>query len=314
MKLAILFLGLVTLSLFGFGQTAEEYFQKGLALAVQNKYKAAIKDYDKAIEINSGIERWFFERGNAKFDGLKDYKGAIADYSRAIELDHRYLFAYYNRASAKDELGDVEGTIKDCNKVIEIDPADVDAYTLRGVAKRKLKDYDGEVEDLYYPPIPKTDTVSADDIELSLGMKLQGGYVFYLDDTGKHGLIAAENDAPQRMSWGCNRFPIGANNLTDGMPNTKLILKSCQYPSAASVCAELHVQDYNDWYLPSIDELALLYDGRRYVPTIGGGDYMSSTEYFKNGNDCWAIHFAKGGERYRYNKRFKYSVRAIRKF
>ena len=41
-------------------------------------------------------------RGNAKAE-LKEYKGAIKDYDKAIELDPNFAGAYMNRGNVKNE-------------------------------------------------------------------------------------------------------------------------------------------------------------------------------------------------------------------
>jgi hypothetical protein len=164
----------------------------------------------------------------------------------------------------------------------------------------------------YYFANTRVDSIV--DQQLLLGQKFRGGYIFYLDESGQHGLIAASIDQGTQVAWGCEHKKIDASNLTFGLSNTKLIIEHCGFKTAALLCAEFDAEGYSDWYLPSIDELDLLYQGRKYVPEIGAGDYCSSSEYAKGNNDCWAIHFAKEGERFRYNKGFKYRVRAIRRF
>jgi hypothetical protein len=164
---------------------------------------------------------------------------------------------------------------------------------------------------LYYPISIEEPPVNQ---ELILGQKFRGGYVFYLDESKQHGLIAASADQASEATWGCSNEKIGASDLTYGLTNTKLIITNCGFNTAAILCAEFEEDGYTDWYLPAIDELQLLYEGRRFVPGIGAGDYCSSSEYAKGNNDCWAIHFAREGERFRYNKGFKYRVRAIRRF
>ena len=66
-------------------QTAEEYFIKGTSKALSEKYRRAIAEYTKAIEINPLFAEAFFGRGAAKHS-LGDYPGAIADFTNAIEI------------------------------------------------------------------------------------------------------------------------------------------------------------------------------------------------------------------------------------
>jgi len=55
-------------------------------------------------------------RGSAKIE-LKDYKSAIKDFNKAIELDPNNATAYCNRATLRRDLKDYKGAIEDINFV-----------------------------------------------------------------------------------------------------------------------------------------------------------------------------------------------------
>ena len=161
---------------------------------------------------------------------------------------------------------------------------------------------------------------SNNDSKFKLGQNYGGGIIFYVDDTGEHGLIAAEEDVPGLHQWGRAQKRIGASSYSEGQQNTKTISKVLGSEYAGGRCSSLNTGGVDDWYLPAIDELERLYRNRSHIPTldfIGQSrnrfDYVSSTEY-KNRNDCWAIHFSRGGKHFYYNKRNEYSVRCVRKF
>jgi tetratricopeptide (TPR) repeat protein len=46
--------------------------------------------------------------------------------------------AYYNRATARFDLGDVLGEIEDYNRALRLDPDFADAYLNRGLARLRL--------------------------------------------------------------------------------------------------------------------------------------------------------------------------------
>ena len=80
------------------------------------------------------------ERGRSKYE-QKDYTGAIKDFDKAIELNPNYALAYKNRGDAKYSQEDYEDAIKDYDRAIELDPAYVKAYNNRGNSKRGLKEH-----------------------------------------------------------------------------------------------------------------------------------------------------------------------------
>jgi hypothetical protein len=100
-----------------------------------------------------------------------------------------------------------------------------------------------------------------------------------------------------------------------GATNTAYIMAGCaQRPIAASVCADLVLNGYPDWYLPSLGELQLMYS-RLHLQGLGGfggGLYWSSSQV--DLNEAWQMNFT-GGIVYNYvNKNGSNQVRAVRSF
>jgi hypothetical protein len=156
---------------------------------------------------------------------------------------------------------------------------------------------------------------------LSIGMSYAGGIIFYLDSTGCHGLVCAPSDQGL-FQWGCRGTNIIGTLYGNGtgQANTNLILSGCSVrPIAASVCDNLILNGYSDWYLPSGSDLDLMYSNLRLNNlgnfqslngTIPG--YWSSTqqlgpEYAKS------LFFWNGGGSTEGKENFLY-VRAVRPF
>ena len=144
MKKLILFL--VVLNLISFGQTAEDYFNKGISKFSLEDYNGAVEDFNKAIQLKPDYANAYYNRGRAK-GNLKDYTGAIADFNKAIQLKPDYADAYNKRGRAKGNLKDYTGAIADYSKAIQLNPDYADAYNNRGVAKDDLQDYTGAIAD-----------------------------------------------------------------------------------------------------------------------------------------------------------------------
>jgi hypothetical protein len=72
---------------------------------------------------------------------------------------------------------------------------------------------------------------------------------------------------------------IGANDTATGEFNSQLISTSQGASGSANDVCQTHVSGgYNDWYLPSNDELVLCYE----AGILSATDYWSSTEYDVN--------------------------------
>jgi hypothetical protein len=111
-------------------------------------------------------------------------------------------------------------------------------------------------------------------------------------------------------SVGDTGFSIGS-----GKENTQIIVAYLnsrgQTGMAAQLCANMNVNGFNDWFLPSVDELNEMYK-RKTILGMSGDYYWSSTEYDYE----WAYSqdFYDGELFYDDEKYWVQSVRAIRAF
>jgi hypothetical protein len=157
-----------------------------------------------------------------------------------------------------------------------------------------------------------------------------GGLVFYVDSTGEHGLIIAKNDIGRFMWLNCgNRTAIigTSGSIGTGQSNTNLILghvftnPPCPFndPIAAKVCDDYSFAGYNDWYLPSLQELYAFQDfcfqNGQAAPYWLGMDLYWSSSGSSNGNYAYAVPGTNAGASTgSWSKDEYFSVRAIRSF
>lgn len=77
-----------------------KFFSNGIKMYKEQNYNAAIKSYDKAIQINPNYSDVYFHRGTAYLYDFK-FDEAIKDYDKAIELEPLYMESLSNRAFAR---------------------------------------------------------------------------------------------------------------------------------------------------------------------------------------------------------------------
>jgi len=126
--------------------TATGYFFRGYALAGLRKYKDAISDYNRSIDLDPSVALVFYSRGYAKSE-VGDLAGAIEDYTKSLNLDQNNDWAYTNRGQAKFEIGDYMAAISDYNRALLLDPLSPNVLTLRGLARFQLNDAKGAIAD-----------------------------------------------------------------------------------------------------------------------------------------------------------------------
>jgi hypothetical protein len=183
--------------------------------------------------------------------------------------------------------------------------------------------------------VANTHQVFAQGTDCTVGnQRPDGGYIFYCDpvrytkdvkDTpkklpdGKIGLEAAPYDQSTWYAWSVLRDPIKLTNaaIGTGQQNTIDINKLLKYtPSAALLCAQQTIGGYNDWFLPSIEELTLMYTNLYLQHNKGHFTdyyYWSSSER-ENGVSVWTKDFWRGGVPCDFNKYVPNYVRCARAF
>ena len=125
--------------------SASEYNFRGLKKAKTGDFKAAIKDFDKAIGLKP-TGQIHYNRAYSK-SMIKDFIGAVQDYDKTIEFEYRLAEAYFERGYCKDQLNKPVDAIEDYTNAIEQNKEYADACNNRAFTKLKQKDYKAAIKD-----------------------------------------------------------------------------------------------------------------------------------------------------------------------
>jgi len=180
MKKLLLFSSLAILLVNGYGQTAEEFVQRGRLKSYDGLREAAIEEFSKAIAVDPQYAPAYFYRGIEE-KLIHDYTASITDLTKAITLqpndEQAYLFrgitlialekyeeaekdfsrslqinptadAYRFRANVRNSLSNPFGAMEDCDSALAFKPNYMEAYCARGEANASIRNYDGAIADL----------------------------------------------------------------------------------------------------------------------------------------------------------------------
>ena len=134
----------------------------------------------------------------------------------------------------------------------------------------------------------------------TVGQQAQGGVVIWVDDSKQHGIVAAPQDVPvvelpipygiQPTPWqGFNEYDPAyslamGSGMYDGEKNTDMIMNRYGWGNyAAFRCRQMSFNKYGGWYLPSLNELFVMYENKHLLTGLTdnsslGGFYWTSTE------------------------------------
>lgn len=98
----------------------QQHFDKALQYYVENHLGKALREIDRAIDLNPKTSANFHLRGNIYYE-LRQYEKAKEDYNKAIRLNPKDASAYSNRGWSERHLGQIEEAVRDwneCNKLL----------------------------------------------------------------------------------------------------------------------------------------------------------------------------------------------------
>jgi len=189
------------------------------------------------------------------------------------------------------------------------------------------KSYDNSI-----PKVIETDEIKDNDT-ITISYKIgdigpAGGIIAYVnlenDDNWQYIEVAPLNwsnlEEDPKYIWGGRKYKVKelGKEVGDGLDNTKRIVDFVsQYevePYAALICDQLNFGGYNDWFLPSDEELMLIYNN---LHLNGLGDFSIEDSYYSSSEstslNSHIINMKKGNISSSSKNSLKY-IRPIRRF
>jgi hypothetical protein len=137
----------------------------------------------------------------------------------------------------------------------------------------------------------KLDSLSTAKPAHFVGEHYGGGVVFYVSNNGKHGLIAATADLSS-VRWGGGKDTIThatVSKIGFGLHNTNLIMNQRSLDgknfAALNSLNYIILQDgiiYDDWCLPSKDELQLMFQSRNKIGGFTTDSFSTTPNYWSS--------------------------------
>jgi len=123
------------------------YNNRGIALAKDGQYEAAIAQFTRAFQRNPVFAEAHYNRGLVDL-AIGQLGQAITDFSKTVEIKPGFIEGYVCRAPIYVAMGQYEEAISDFTKIIENDPDAVEIYFRRSLAYYANGEYNMAWEDV----------------------------------------------------------------------------------------------------------------------------------------------------------------------
>jgi len=145
--------------------------------------------------------------------------------------------------------------------------------------------------------------LSSETVSYIGGVGPAGGIVFFDKGNNSDGwrfMEAAPASSEFDAQWGAWGHDVSGIQLTvgSGRRNTELIVARLvqlgETGRAAQLCVALNINGFNDWFLPSRDELNQMYLNRAIIRDFSDSWYWSSSQW--SALDVWGQSFGNGDQ------------------
>ena len=120
----------------------------------------------------------------------------------------------------------------------------------------------------------------------AIGDEILGGIVFYIDSTGEKGLIVSKENLSNNgnNSWTSENSYLPHSlakeySVGSGLGNTISIESSVSF---ASACLSYDVDGFDDWFLPSINELEKIFENLQPLSNLFNTYFFNNGQYYSS--------------------------------
>jgi len=131
----------------------DDYIDRSMALLRLNRSEEALRELDKAMQLDPNRAEIYINRGVYYHNVSKQYSAALANYSRAIEVAPLNPLAYHNRGDVYKQQHEYEKAISDLSEAIRLGLESgkfrlmAQTYNKRGTIYEELERFDEALED-----------------------------------------------------------------------------------------------------------------------------------------------------------------------
>lgn len=197
----------------------------------------------------------------------KKFEEAKMKIAEVLALDEEHAQAHADLATVQLLTGDIEGAAvsyiraQELDKNVELSDTVVNSFNLApAVPKVRSTSEFGFSSNKTKKSVNNSDPQN-ENVDLRDGLQVgdfyEGGTVFYIDGTGKHGLVAAYQSKYNAMTW------------DEGM----------------NMCLKMELNGFDDWHMPTISEMKTFATSPIYAPVEVF--WTATLNYMFPGNVFW---------------------------
>ncbi len=127
-------------------RTAPDFYLRGIQQTLARRYKIALADFDRAIELQPNLAEAYLRRAQVRYI-LEDDAGVLADCQQLLQFTKQLPQTYYYLGLARYRLGYTESAIAAFTEAIDQEPDDPQAYFQRAVAYEDIQEWDEATTD-----------------------------------------------------------------------------------------------------------------------------------------------------------------------